>query len=189
MGGREMQVGDDAAQVGVYETRVGGVFAREAGATVLEAAAAVLVKAAPGRYKEPRARKSGASSPGSRGGLPAVIPETAIPTPASKKGRIEESHTKETRVRTVFAVFKRNQDHPNPNKRFPTIKEVGALLDPERPLSEKVVRGVLDIMRADYGLPVESGSGGGWRSYSFSCSCSCSQPAREIKGSPEGTRA
>ena len=53
------------------------------------------------------------------------------------------------RIRTTFAFFTRNQDHPPPYKRFPSIKGLGALLDSERPLGESALK--LEAMKLSTG--------------------------------------
>lgn len=99
----------------------------------------------------PKKQKNGTST------LPTAAAESPERKPArgSKAGRQVEHAEDLPRIRVLFAVFKRNQDHPRADKRFPSIKEIGALLDPERPLGEGAVRRVLTLMKADFGLPVD----------------------------------
>jgi predicted DNA-binding transcriptional regulator YafY len=72
-----------------------------------------------------------------------------------KSGRKEENSAQMPRIRVLFALFRQNQNERNPRKRFPTVKEIGAILDPDRPLSANTVRNILAMMRDDFGLPVD----------------------------------
>jgi predicted DNA-binding transcriptional regulator YafY len=73
----------------------------------------------------------------------------------SRRG--EENPSQFPRMQKVFAIMKRNQDDPNPNKTFPTKSEFARLIqgnDP-KPLSDDTIGRIFDMMRDDFNLPVD----------------------------------
>jgi len=73
----------------------------------------------------------------------------------SRRG--EDNPSQFPRIQKVFAIMKRNQDDPNPNKTFPTKHGFARLIqgnDPE-PLSDDTIGRIFDMMRDDFNLPVD----------------------------------
>ena len=79
-------------------------------------------------------------------------------TPAkSKSARGKGNPAQQPRIHQVFAIMKRNDLDPNPDKRYPTLRQIALMIqgnDPE-PLSNDTITRILDMMRDDWGLPVD----------------------------------